>query len=272
MSQNSFFSSDWIDVVAEGRNDIVFEEKNRVYGAYALRKGYNRTIILALTISVSSFLFFIGLPKIIEFFSKTEQAVVTGPTEVQIDLTEPPPIDESEPPPPPPPPPPVLETIKFTPPVVVDEVIEEIPPVQEKLSETNVGEVTQEGTGGDEIIIPEEKGTGVVETKDEIFTVVEQMPGFLGGDAELMKFIQKNIIYPAVEKEAGISGTAYITFVVDKDGKIQDVKILKGVSGGPNCDKEAMRVVKSMPPWKPGKQNGRPVSVQFNLPIHFVLR
>ena len=265
-------TSDWINIVSEGRNELVFEEKNKDYGAYAIRKGYNRTVVIALAISVFTFLFFISLPKIIEFFGKTEEAVVAGPTEVQIDLTEPPPIDESEPPPPPPPPPPVLETIKFTPPVVVDEVIEEIPPVQEKLSETNVGETTQEGTGDQEIIIPDDVGSGPVEVKEEIFTVVEQMPSFQGGDGELMKFIQKNIVYPAVEKEAGISGTAYVTFVVDKDGKITDVKILRGVSGGPNCDKEAMRVIKAMPAWKPGKQNGRPVSVHYNLPIKFVLR
>ena len=98
------------------------------------------------------------------------------------------------------------------------------------------------------------------------------MPTFPGGELEMMKYIQKNVQYPQMEKEAGISGTCYITFVVEKDGSITAVDKLRGVSGGPGCDKEAIRVIKSMPPWKPGKQNGRAVRVQFNLPIKFSLR
>ena len=103
-------------------------------------------------------------------------------------------------------------------------------------------------------------------------TIVEQMPSFPGGESEMMKYIQKNVSYPQMEKEGQIQGTCYVTFVVEKDGSITDVKVLRGVSGGKGCDKEAMRVVKSMPNWKAGKQNGREVRVQFNLPIKFTLR
>jgi protein TonB len=113
----------------------------------------------------------------------------------------------------------------------------------------------------------------VVEPEPEqIFTVVEQMPEFPGGEAALYKYLNSNIKYPQMEADAHIQGTVYLTFVVDKDGNIRDVKPLRGVAGGPNLEKEAMRVVKSMPSWKSGKQNGRPVSVQYNLPVRFVLK
>ncbi|MBA3970549.1 MAG: TonB family protein, partial [Bacteroidetes bacterium] len=190
-----------------------------------------------------------------------------------VDLSAPPPIDETEPPPPPPPPPPVMETVKFTPPVVTDdEVVEDPPPVQTEET-PQISTETNEGTGDDVIIIPDETGKGVVEATIEApLTIVEQMPTFPGGEAAMMKYIQQNVSYPQMEKEGQIQGTCYVTFVVEKDGSITDVKVLRGVSGGPGCDKEAMRVVKSMPAWKAGKQNGREVRVQFNLPIKFTLR
>lgn len=102
-------------------------------------------------------------------------------------------------------------------------------------------------------------------------TIVEQMPVFPGGDKQMYAFIQQNIIYPEAEKKEGIQGTAYVTFVVDSIGSISDVKLLKGVSGGPGCDKEALRVVSMMPKWIAGKQNGRNGAVQCNLPINFKL-
>jgi protein TonB len=86
-----------------------------------------------------------------------------------------------------------------------------------------------------------------------------------------MKYLQQNIRYPAMEKDNSVTGTVVLTFVVDKNGNITDVKTLKAVKGGPNLDKEATRVVKSMPPWKPGKMNGKAVAVQYNLPVTFNL-
>lgn len=96
-----------------------------------------------------------------------------------------------------------------------------------------------------------------------------EVPIFPGGDAEMTKFLQKNIIYPQFEKEKGISGTCYLTFLVEKDGSIADVKIVKGVNGGVGCDNEAVRVVKLMPKWIPAKKNGQAISFQYNLPIKF---
>ena len=101
------------------------------------------------------------------------------------------------------------------------------------------------------------------------FTVVEQPPDFPGGDEERVKFLRNNIRFPQMAREAGIQGTIYVTFVVSRSGKISNVKILRGIGGG--CDEEAIRVIKMMPDWKPGKQNGQAVPVQFNMPIKFTL-
>ncbi|MGB3947175.1 MAG: TonB family protein [Bacteroidia bacterium] len=274
MAENKLFNS-WTNVISESRNELVFENKNKVYGAYDLRKKYNRTVTIALIITSLSFAFIVCFPMILDWIQQKEEEVVLPVDNTLVDLTAPPPIDETEPPPPPPPPPPVMETVKFTPPVVTDEeVVEDPPPIQTEET-PQISTVTQEGTGDDEIIIPEQT-TGVVEpVKEEIFTIVEQMPEFPGGAAAMMKWIKdkiESIGYPQMEKEAGISGTCYVTFVVDKDGNVTDAKVLRGVSGGSGYDKVALQVVKAMPKWGAGKQNGRSVSVQYNLPIKFTIR
>jgi protein TonB len=105
--------------------------------------------------------------------------------------------------------------------------------------------------------------------EDEIFTVVESMPVFPGGDAGVHAYLQENTTFPKQAREVGIAGTVYVAFVVEKDGSISDVRILRGIGGG--CDEEAMRVVKNMPRWTPGKQRSIPVRVNFNLGIKFTL-
>ena len=271
MAESSIFNN-WNSVVAPVRNELVFEDRNKAYGAYELRRNHNRSVAFAVLITGATFLLAVSIPAIIDWINNKMEEVEVPIDNTIVDLTAPPPIDESEPPPPPPPPPPVMETVKFTPPVVTDdEVVDEPPPIQTEET-PQISTETVEGTG-DEIIIPEDTGPGVVEAVVETpLTIVEQMPTFPGGEAEMMKYIQKNVSYPQMEKEGQIQGTCYVTFVVEKDGSITDVKVLRGVSGGPGCDKEAMRVVKSMPNWKAGKQNGREVRVQFNLPIKFILR
>ena len=271
MAESSIFNN-WNSVVAPVRNELVFEDRNKAYGAYDLRRNHNRSVAFAVLITGATFLLAVSIPAIMDWINNKMEEVEVPIDNTIVDLTAPPPIDESEPPPPPPPPPPVMETVKFTPPVVTDdEVIDEPPPLQTEET-PQISTETVEGTG-DEIIIPEETGPGVVEAVIETpLTIVEQMPTFPGGEQEMMKYIQKNVSYPQMEKEGQIQGTCYVTFVVEKDGSITDVKVLRGVSGGPGCDKEAMRVVKSMPNWKAGKQNGREVRVQFNLPIKFILR
>lgn len=106
--------------------------------------------------------------------------------------------------------------------------------------------------------------------KDSVFNMVDEFPEFIGGDEARIKYINENINYPEDALESGIQGTVYITFVVEKDGSITNVRVLRGIGGG--CDAEAMRVIKSMPKWKPGKQDGEAVRTQFNMPIKFLFK
>lgn len=103
----------------------------------------------------------------------------------------------------------------------------------------------------------------------DVFTIVEEMPSFPGGENARNRFLAENIIYPSKARNAGIQGMAYISFIIDKDGNVTNVKVLRGIGGG--CDEEAVRVVELMPQWKPGKQNGKNVRVLFNMPIEFRL-
>ena len=105
---------------------------------------------------------------------------------------------------------------------------------------------------------------------ERIEKVPQEQPEFPGGDAARNKFLKDNLRYPADAREQYISGTVYLTFVVERDGSITDIRILRGIGGG--CEEEAVRVVRMMPKWTPGKQNGNPVRVQFNLPIRFTLQ
>jgi len=113
--------------------------------------------------------------------------------------------------------------------------------------------------------------SAIIEAEDaEVLTVVEEMPSFPGGDTERNKFLAENIVYPRQAAENGLQGTVYISFIVNSDGKITDAKILRGIGGG--CDEEALRVVKLMPDWKPGRQNGKTVRTLFNMPVYFKLQ
>jgi len=149
------------------------------------------------------------------------------------------------------------------------------PPPMEELVIVEDEEEIEEELEVEDMDVDEDMEIEIVEEEEEIdeeqiFTIVEQMPQFGAGEADLLNYLAKNIKYPQMAKESGISGIVYVTFVVGKGGKVGDVRVLRGIGGG--CDKEALRVVKSMPDWKAGKQRGKPVSVQYNLPVRFVLR
>ena len=115
----------------------------------------------------------------------------------------------------------------------------------------------------------QEKTVSELQDEDQIFTIVEDQPKFPGGDDAFMKFLMENLTYPEEARNERIQGTVFVTFVVERDGSISGVRVLRGVT--PSLDEEAMRVVKAMPNWKPGYQRGQPVRVQFNLPLRFVL-
>ena len=120
----------------------------------------------------------------------------------------------------------------------------------------------------EEYIAPEVEEEEVVEA--EVFTIVEEMPEFPGGMQKLAEYLAKNIKYPQMARESGIQGKVFITFVVEPDGSVSNVQVLRSLGGG--CDEEAVRVVKSMPKWKPGKQRGKAVRVSYNLPVNFKLQ
>ncbi len=157
---------------------------------------------------------------------------------------------------PPPPPPPKPQTTVIE--IVEDDV---------EVDDIEIDAETDDDEEIEEAVIQEEEEEEVKE--EQIFVFVEDQPGYPGGDAARIKYLQENIKYPEMAKESGIQGIVYVTFVVEKDGRITSVKVLRGIGGG--CDEEAVRVIKKMPRWKPGKQRGRSVRVQFNMPVRFVL-
>ena len=165
------------------------------------------------------------------------------------------PITRQEQPPPPPPPEPSQELI------IVDDDVE----LDEEFTIDIDADVFTEVQEFTPIVFEEE------EEVDEqvIFTVVEDQPEFPGGEAARQKFLEDNLRYPQMAREAGIQGTVFITFVVERDGSVTDVRVIRGIGGG--CDEEAVRVVRMMPRWEPGRQRGQPVRVQFNMPIRFRL-
>jgi protein TonB len=158
---------------------------------------------------------------------------------------------------PPPPPPPIEQP-------VIQEIPDEVE-IEEKI-EVNFDVDVQEETVIKEVIIAD---APVVEKADEIFDVVENSPEFPGGMEAWNEYLRKNLKYPTQARRMGIEGTVYVVFVVNTDGTVQDVELLRGIGGG--CDEEALRVVKGAPKWTPGKQRGRPVRVRMRLPIRFKL-
>lgn len=250
-------------------DDLVFQNRNKEYGAYVLRQGYNKSIAIGIAIMALLMTLALSYSTIAKWFDGDEITEVAAPRKlVYTELSAPPPIDKPKPPPPQVQLPKLQKVIKFVPPKVVkEEVVEEIPTIQEiKQNETAAVEVD-----GSTDVVFEEPVEEVVATNDnEIFTVVEQQPEYPGGYEAMLAFIQKNMAYPVAARRMGIEGTVFVSFVVAKTGQISDVKVLRGISK--ECDEEAVRVVSKMPPWIPGKQNGHLVNVRYNVPLKFRLR
>lgn len=272
MDINKILNADYLDILFEGRN--------KQYGGYELRKKYKRRAAVAGLISVLAIGGLFGATLI----KPKEAAVADLPVVKDVKLADPPPVDPAKPPPPPPvqPPPPVKPTVKFTPPVIKknEEVKAEEKPEPPKPEENKVvGPKTMAGSGDPDAIdpglAPSGTGTGkpveAAPPPDKIFTSVEQVPEFPGGQAALMKYLSSNIRYPAAAREDNISGRAILQFVVDKDGSITNIVIQRDVTGS-GFGKEAVRVVEGMPKWKPGKQNGQAVKVYYTLPVTFKLQ
>jgi periplasmic protein TonB len=263
--------------------DIVFEGRNKAYGAYVLRKLYSKHVMRAFLVAMILFALMIGGPILAKILTPKEKA---KPKEQITDVVlEAPPLDKTEPPPPPPPPsappppPPKLSTVKFTPPVVKkdEEVkkIEEIPD-QEELEDKVVATKTVEGNTNNLAAVDlsglGDEGNKVVEdvVEAKVYTYVEQMPQPPGGMEGLMQYLGKNIKYPALALRNQVEGKVFVNFVVGPNGQISDVKVTKGIGAG--CDEEAVRVISKMPAWSPGKQNGRAVSVSYTVPVTFTIK
>ncbi len=264
-----------LDLTSEKWCELVFEGRYKDYGAYELRRSssarHNKAMIIITILAVVCF----TLPAVIKAVIP-HQEVKEVMTEVTTLSQLPPPEVKSEaikkvnaaPPPP------LKSTIKFTAPVIKkDEEVREEDEIktQEEVTNAKVAISVADVKGNDE-----ENGADIADLKeiaqddpDVPFQVVEQMPQFPGGTAAMMKYINKEIKYPVLAMENGIEGRVILRFVVLPTGEIGNVEVLRSVDA--SCDKEAIRVVRSMPKWIPGKQNGNAVSVYFTLPISFTL-
>jgi periplasmic protein TonB len=262
--------------------DIVFEGRNKAYGAYFLRKIYEKHVRNSLIIGGLAVVLGISAPLIYDKI-KSQIDKANAMTVVEVNLKDIQLPEDLPPPPPPPPPkeppPPPKATIKYVPPEVKpDAEVKEEAKVDPPPANVEVGSKTQDGTG--QVAIQEApQGQGepappppVVEEKpkeDEVFQVVEQQAEFPDGQAALFKWLSTNIKYPAVARENNIQGKVIVRFIVEKDGSINGVTVLRGANE--LLDKEATRVVKEMPKWKPGKQRGNAVRSYFTLPVVFKL-
>jgi len=272
MEANKILSADILD--------LVFEDRNKDYGAYELRKTYNRRITRALIVTASvALLALLGSVLASTMKSNGPKKFKTSEVTLQDIKQE----EKKEEPPPPPPPkqePPKVEMTKFTPPKIVkDEEVkkEEIPPEVEDLKDTKIDVVSQEGIK-DEGIVPEkvDEGKQIVEEKKEddenkIFDKVEIEAGFPGGESKWRQYLERNCNGQVASDNGAPEGTytTIVQFVVDKEGNISDVRPL--TSHGFGMEEEAMRVIKKGPKWTPAVQNGRNVKAYRKQPITFVV-
>jgi len=248
-------------------DDIVFELRNKEYGAYSLRKRYNRNVLVSLVIGIIILATAIITPYINAKALDNQSKRAERQVEIKMENLEQPNEVVAPPPPPPPPPADVVQQQKYVPPVVVDSVKPEdnvqFMTADEAQTEVKNTEVTE---------VPTEVKEEVQEAeKEEVpFVVVEEMPMYPGGDVELLKYIGEHTNYPEVAKENNIQGRVIVRFCVTAKGGVSQVSILKGVD--PELDAEAIRVVNTLPAFKPGKQGGKPVPVWYMVPITFTLK
>lgn len=254
--------------------EIIFEHRNKEYGAYVLRKLYNKNLTIAAWIAIIVFSTAISSPVWLSYIlPKKQEAEKTLKILDYTQLSEPPSIDKTKPPPEVVAPPPLKSTIKFLPPVVKPDaqVHDGYVPTQTELKDVDPGAKTQQGDkSGIDYSLIDVQDKVEQPKKDEVFTFAEEMPVYPGGDEKLLQFIHANVQYTEIAKRAGVEGKIFISFIVRATGDITDLEVVKGLGAG--LDEEAMRVIKLMPKWKPGRQNGKPVSVKVSIPFVFRLQ
>ena len=238
-----------IDLTRNGWCDLIFEGRNKQYGAYKLRtqtgkRNVKAIITIAILAALCIVLFYIkaGYDAYQAAHAKnenvTELSTLNQPKKKEAKVERKVQVEEKkevvkE----------VKSSIKFTAPVIKKDA---------------------------EVKPEEEMKTQKPEVENKVFDVVEQMPSFPGGQSALMQYLANNIKYPVVAQENGVQGRVVVSFVVERDGSITDVQVVRSVD--PSLDREAQRVVKSMPRWIPGKQNGQAVRVKYNVPVSFRLQ
>ena len=248
-------------------DDIVFEHRNKEYGAYSLRQRYKSTLLIALVIGVVIVSSFIIGPYLSAKAADNTKKRAERTVEIKMEAMEAPVEQVAPPPPPPPPPADAVQQARYVPPVVVDSVK---PEEEVQLMTADEAVVVVQNTEVVDIPIEVKEEVQEEEAEEVPFVVVEEMPMFPGGDAALLKFIGENTVYPEVAKENNIQGRVIVRFCVTAKGGVSQVSVLKGVD--PELDAEAMRVVQTLPPFKPGKQGGKPVPVWYMVPITFTLK
>ena len=255
-----------IEEKAPGFDDIIFRDRNKEYGAYDLRRRYASTmsisLVAGLLIGASFFLvpYFTYDP--VDFGPGTRIDVVAVPDG---DLLVPPPPPEA--PPAPKAPPEAMNDLRFVPPEVV---IDELATGEGLMAADQLNQVIGDGAATE--VFPEDLTAEdpVVPVDPEPYTLVKEMPSFPGGNEALMRYIMEHVVYPPDAAANGIQGTVLLRFVVSPTGDVTRVEVTR--SANPLLDEEALRVISSLPKWKPGKQDGTPVPVWFSVPVIFVLR
>lgn len=261
--------------------EVVFADKNKVYGAYQLRKNSSANATHALFIGAIAFVLLFFSPKIYGLI-RGNAAVIDNPAKTEeVVLMPPKALDPKTPPPPPVEPPrPKIKQVKMPPPVVrPDNLVIEEPPTVEKLKLANPGQRNIEADPTANINIaepigndPKKEDAAAIGDIDKIyeFTALEKQPEFPGGIDKFYKYLSNSINYPSMAAENGVQGKVYLQFVVEKDGKLTDIQVVKGPGSGTN--EEAVRVLKASPKWHPGIQNGVPVRVRYNISVNFNLQ
>ena len=274
-----------VDLIDNNWVDLVFEGRNKEYGAYVLRKDTGKrnvksmllvfAVIIAIMAAVAAKVAIENaFPKKVAMETDVELSKLAQKKEAKVEKKAPVKVEEQK----------VVEkvksSVKFTPPVIKKD--SEVKPEEELKSQEDLNK-TKTAIGSFDVKGNDEAGGEVLKAKEviaqpeppkeeetKVFDVVEVMPSFPGGQAALFEWLSQNIKYPVVAEENGVQGRVIVTFVVERNGSITDVQVVKSVD--PSLDKEAVRVVKAMPHWIPGKQNGSAVRVKFTVPVTFRLQ
>ena len=268
--KQDIFSQNWLDVVFDGRN--------KQYGAYVLRRDASKDALIALLIASSVFIIALLAPLIKTRLSPVADDRILAPRETTriVELAPPPPIDLTSPQPPAvAPPAPRTSQVRMPPPRVVkaDQVITEEPPSTTLLKLANPGPTTIDGDPDAAIHIDGPVGYGhgdaaiteATALDDTPFSVVEIEPMFPGGMEAFSRYVRENYRYPAQAAAHGVKGKVILTFIVECDGSLTAIKVIRDLKFG--TGEEAVRLLKASPKWRAGVQNGRPVRVAYTLPI-----